>query len=148
MYKRQELDTIIKKLYESFAVGRITGERFDSLLAEYEADICVSISEKDAVSAFCSASYSASRQMCIRDRVHRVRPAAKIFTDFTSIDFEAAKLSRQCTACLLYTSLDPEALVSRRSFSLGLPPGRAKTMEAASCSEMAGKDPRYEPHIR
>ena len=30
--------------------------------------------------------------------VHRVRPAAKIFTDFTSIDFEAAKLSRQCTA--------------------------------------------------
>ena len=32
--------------------------------------------------------------------------------------------------------------------SLGLPPGRAKTMEAASCSEMAGKDPRYEPHIR
>ena len=25
-----ELDTIIKKLYESFAVGRITGERFDS----------------------------------------------------------------------------------------------------------------------
>ncbi len=32
-----ELDTIIKKLYESFAVGRITGERFDSLLADYEA---------------------------------------------------------------------------------------------------------------
>ena len=29
---------------------------------------------------------------------YRVRPAAKIFTDFTSIDFEAAKLSRQCTA--------------------------------------------------
>ena len=33
-----ELDTIIKKLYESFAVGRITGERFDILLAEYEAE--------------------------------------------------------------------------------------------------------------
>ena len=32
-----ELDTIIKKLYESFAVGRITDERFDSLLADYEA---------------------------------------------------------------------------------------------------------------
>ena len=30
--------------------------------------------------------------------VQRVRPAAKIFTDFTSIDFEAAKLSRRCTA--------------------------------------------------
>lgn len=33
-----ELDTIIKKLYESFAIGRITEERFDSLLAEYEAE--------------------------------------------------------------------------------------------------------------
>ena len=31
-----ELDTIIKKLYESFAVGRITEERFDGLLKEYE----------------------------------------------------------------------------------------------------------------
>ena len=30
--------------------------------------------------------------------VYCVRPAAKIITDFTSIDFEAAKLSRQCTA--------------------------------------------------
>ena len=33
-----ELDNIIKKLYESFAVGRITDERFDTLLAEYEAE--------------------------------------------------------------------------------------------------------------
>ena len=30
--------------------------------------------------------------------VQRVRPTAKIFTDFTSIDFGAAKLSRRCTA--------------------------------------------------
>ena len=30
--------------------------------------------------------------------VHRVRPTAKIFTDFTSIDLVAAKLSRLCTA--------------------------------------------------
>ena len=30
--------------------------------------------------------------------VHRVRPAAKIFTDFTSIDFGTAKSSRRCTA--------------------------------------------------
>ena len=30
--------------------------------------------------------------------VQRVRPTAKIFTDFTSIDFGAARLSRRCTA--------------------------------------------------
>lgn len=34
-----ELDTIIKKLYESFAIGRISEERFDALLAEYEAGL-------------------------------------------------------------------------------------------------------------
>ena len=33
-----ELNGIIKKLYESFAVGRISEERFDGLLAEYEAE--------------------------------------------------------------------------------------------------------------
>lgn len=33
-----ELDKIIKKLYESFAVERISEERFDSLLSEYEAE--------------------------------------------------------------------------------------------------------------
>ena len=33
-----ELDNIIKKLYETFAVGRISDERFDSLLAEYETE--------------------------------------------------------------------------------------------------------------
>ena len=33
-----ELDNIIKKLYESFAIGRIPAERFDSLFAEYEAE--------------------------------------------------------------------------------------------------------------
>ena len=36
--RRDELDGIIKKLYESFAVGRISEERFDSLLADYEAE--------------------------------------------------------------------------------------------------------------
>lgn len=33
-----ELDDIIKKPYESFAVGRISKEHFDGLLAEYETE--------------------------------------------------------------------------------------------------------------
>lgn len=44
-----ELDNIIKKLYESFAIGRITDERFDTLLAEYEAEQRVSSFEEDTV---------------------------------------------------------------------------------------------------
>ena len=31
-----ELDGIIKKLYESYAIGRISEERFEALLADYE----------------------------------------------------------------------------------------------------------------
>lgn len=55
-----ELDRIIKKLYESFATGRISDERFDTLLTDYkqeqktlrqsisEAEISISNFEKDA----------------------------------------------------------------------------------------------------
>ena len=55
-----ELDTIIKKLYESFAVGRITDERFDSLLADYEAEqktLQASVTEaEERLSAFAENS--------------------------------------------------------------------------------------------
>lgn len=47
-----ELDNIIKKLYETFAVGRISDERFDSLLAEYET-------EQKALGRFCCRSGAA-----------------------------------------------------------------------------------------
>ena len=46
-----ELDTIIKKLYESYAVGRIGEERFDTLLAGYEQEqtaLRQSITESEA----------------------------------------------------------------------------------------------------
>ena len=54
--------------------------------------------------------------------VHRVRPTAKIFTDFTSIDLMAAKLSRLCTArygktdfcTLLYTCFVYQPSVQRQ----------------------------------
>ncbi len=52
-----ELDTIIKKLYESFAVGRITDERFDSLLADYEA-------EQKALQVFCHRSGRKTVHFC------------------------------------------------------------------------------------
>ena len=54
--------------------------------------------------------------------VQRVRPAAKIFTNCTSIDFEAAKLSRRCTALygktgsctLLYAGLAYRSPIQRQ----------------------------------
>lgn len=73
-----ELDTIIKKLYESFAVGRITGERFDSLLAEYEAEqkaLTASVSEMETqMSAFAEDT----------DRAKQFLELAKKYTDFPS----------------------------------------------------------------
>ena len=74
-----ELDTIIKKLYESFAVGRITDERFDSLLAEYEAEqkaLTASVSEMETqMSAFAEDT----------DRARQFLELAKNYTDFSEL---------------------------------------------------------------
>ena len=74
-----DLDTIIKKLYESFAVGRITGERFDSLLAEYEAEqkaLTASVSEMETqMSAFAEDT----------DRAKQFLELARKYTDFSEL---------------------------------------------------------------
>lgn len=74
-----ELDTIIKKLYESFAVGRITEERFDCLLAEYEAEqktLRISVMEAEAqLSSFEEDTA----------RVEQFLALAKKYTDFSEL---------------------------------------------------------------
>ena len=74
-----ELDTIIKKLYESFAVGRISAERFDNLLKEYEDEqnqLTASVSETEAqVSAYAEDS----------DRAKQFLALAKKYTDFSEL---------------------------------------------------------------
>jgi hypothetical protein len=74
-----ELDTIIKKLYESFAIGRITEERFDGLLAEYEAEqksLLVSAEEAEKqLSVFQEDSAKAEQFLAL----------AKKYTDFSEL---------------------------------------------------------------
>ena len=74
-----ELDTIIKKLYEFFAVGRITDERFDSLLADYEAEqktLQASVTEvEERLSAFAEDSA----------RVEQFLELARKYTDFSEL---------------------------------------------------------------
>jgi len=74
-----ELETIIKKLYESFAVGRITEERFDSLLAEYEAEqkaLNASAAETEAQLASFEEDTSRAKQFLA---------LAKKYTDFSEL---------------------------------------------------------------
>lgn len=74
-----ELDNIIKKLYESFAVGRISDERFDSLLAEYEAE------QKSLVVSVADAE---QRLSCFKedtDRAAQFLSLAKKYTDFSEL---------------------------------------------------------------
>ncbi len=74
-----ELDNIIRKLYESFAVGRITEERFDSLLAGYEAE---QQTLKESIEA-------AEEQLVVfeedSDRVEQFIALAKKYTDFSEL---------------------------------------------------------------
>lgn len=77
--RADELDVIIKKLYESFAVGRISDERFDSLLAEYEGEQKALRSEiaefEKQVAAFEENTANAEQFLAL----------AKKYTDFSEL---------------------------------------------------------------
>ena len=74
-----ELDGIIKKLYESYAVGKITEERFDSLLAQYEA-------EQKELTAFVTET---EQQLSTFEedtvRAEQFLALAKKYTDFSEL---------------------------------------------------------------
>ena len=74
-----ELDNIIKKLYESFAVGRISDERFDSLLAEYETE------QKALVTSVAEAEQRLSCFEEDTDRAEQFLSLAKKYTDFSEL---------------------------------------------------------------
>ena len=74
-----ELDNIIKKLYESFAVGRISDERFDSLLAEYEAE------QKDLQGSVADAEQRLTAFEEDTARVEQFVELAKRYTDFSEL---------------------------------------------------------------
>ena len=74
-----ELDTIIKKLYESFAVGRISEDRFDSLLAEYEAE------QKSLQISAAEAEQQVSAFEEDTDRAAQFLSLAKKYTDFSEL---------------------------------------------------------------
>ncbi len=77
--RHTELDTIIKKLYESFAIGRITEERFDSLLSEYEAE------QKSLAAAIAEAEDSLTSYKEDTARVEQFLALAKKYTDFSEL---------------------------------------------------------------
>ena len=74
-----ELDNIIKKLYEFFAIGRITDERFDTLLAEYEAE------QKELQASVAEAEQRVSSFEEDTARVEQFMELAKKYTDFSEL---------------------------------------------------------------
>lgn len=74
-----ELDSIIKKLYESFAVGRITDERFDTLLVEYEAE------QKDLQASVKADEERLSVFEEDTARVEQFMELARKYTDFSEL---------------------------------------------------------------
>ena len=77
--RRDELDGIIKKLYESFALGRINDERFDTLLAEYENEqkaLKTSIEEAEGnIASFEKDTFNAERFLELAEK----------YTDFSEL---------------------------------------------------------------
>ena len=75
----EELDTIIRKLYESYAVGRIGEERFDTLLTGYEQEqTALRQSVTEAEAALDSFEQDTAN-------VERFLALAKKYTDFSEL---------------------------------------------------------------
>lgn len=74
-----ELDNIIKKLYESYAIGRITDERFDSLMAEYESE------QKSLKAAVAAAEQNLAVFAEDSARADRFLEVAKRYTDYSEL---------------------------------------------------------------
>lgn len=74
-----ELDVLIKKLYESYAMGKISEHRFDILCAEYEREQAelenMIAAEQSALEAFRTDT----------DRADQFLALAKKYTDFTEL---------------------------------------------------------------
>lgn len=77
--RHQELDGIIKKLYESYATGRLSEERFDALLAEYEDE------QKNLAAAIAIAEENLSSYAEDTVRAEQFLALAKKYTDFTEL---------------------------------------------------------------
>ena len=74
-----ELDGIIKKLYESFALGKISEKRFDTLSAEYEQ-------EQEALEAsIANAQAELDNYEADTVRVDQFMALAKKYTDFSEL---------------------------------------------------------------
>ncbi|MBO4471429.1 MAG: DUF4368 domain-containing protein [Clostridia bacterium] len=74
-----ELDSLIKKLYESYATGKISEERFDLLLADYEKEQ----KEVNALAASEQQTLDAYEQDT--ERINQFLALAKKYTDFTEL---------------------------------------------------------------
>ena len=74
-----ELDVLIKKLYESYAMGKISEHRFDTLCAEYER-------EQAELEAMIAAEQSALEAFHTdTNRADQFLALAKKYTDFTEL---------------------------------------------------------------
>jgi len=74
-----ELDTLIKRLYESYALDKISEERFETLLAEYEREQA-ELKEAISVDEADLDDFNADT-----DRIEQFMELAKKYTDFTTL---------------------------------------------------------------
>ena len=74
-----ELNTLIKKLYESFATGRISDELFDSLLAEYDKE------QKDLKAAIETDQKHLEEYEQDTENVHRFLELVDRYTEFPEL---------------------------------------------------------------
>ena len=74
-----ELDVIVKKLYESFALGKISEKRFDALSAEYEQE------QETLEASIANAQAELDNYEADTARVDQFMALARKYTDFSEL---------------------------------------------------------------
>ena len=77
--RSSELDVLIKKLYESYAMGKIPEKRFDMLSAEYEKE------QAELEEVIAADMVELDVFATDADRAHQFLALAKRYTDFTEL---------------------------------------------------------------
>lgn len=74
-----ELDTLIQKLYEAYALGKITEKRFDTMLATYEAE------QAALEQSIADEQQELDTYMQDEDRIDKFLELTKRYTDFSEL---------------------------------------------------------------
>ena len=140
-----ELDMLIKKLYETYAMGKLEEKRFEMLSAEYEKE------QDELEQTLASDQASLDQFNEDTDRADKFLALAKKYTDFSELTAPSANLTYPCRSrprknwpqrksAVRSASATMRSICGRRNARKRLPRGRSCQVNPMRwCASVAGR---------